>query len=85
VTRKNGAKAPRGLLQAKVHQVLRAAGKPVPPSALRDAVMKAGYPTKNPQTLYTQIYALAKKDSRLRRTDAGFSLGAKRGRPAKSR
>jgi hypothetical protein len=85
VTRKNGAKAPRGLLQAKVHQVLRAAGKPVPPSALRDAVMKAGYPTKNPQTLYTQIYALAKKDSKLRRTDDGFSLGARRGRPAKAK
>jgi hypothetical protein len=64
--------------------VLQAAGKPVPPSALRDAVMKAGYPAKNPQTLYTQIYALAKKDPKLRRTGDGFSLGAKRGRPAKA-
>ena len=66
--------APRGLLKQKIHQVLKMAGKPLPAAALRDRVIKAGYPAKNPKNLYTQIFALGKKDSGIVKTKEGFRL-----------
>jgi hypothetical protein len=66
--------APRGLLKQKIHQVLKMAGRPLPPAALRDRVIKAGYPARNPKNLYTQIFALGKKDKAIVKTKAGFSL-----------
>jgi hypothetical protein len=66
--------APRGLLKQKIHQVLKMAGKPLPAAALRDRVIKAGYPAKNPESLYTQIFALGKKDSGIVKTKEGFRL-----------
>ena len=50
------------------------AGKPLPAAAVRDRVIKAGYPAKNPKNLYTQIFALTKKDSGIVKTKEGFRL-----------
>ena len=66
--------APRGLLKQKMYQVLKMAGKPLPAAALRDRVIKAGYPAKNPKNLYTQIFALGKKDKAIVKTKEGFRL-----------
>ena len=66
--------APRGLLSQKIHQVLGRTARPMAPSALRDAVIKAGYPVKNPRTLYAQIFAAAQKDPRIAKTLTGFAL-----------
>ena len=66
--------APRGLLKQKIHQVLKVAGKPLPAAALRDRVIKAGYPAKNPKNLYNQIFALGKKDSGIVKTKEGYTL-----------
>jgi len=66
--------APRGLLKQKIHQVLKMAGKPLPAAVLRDRVIKAGYPAKNPNNLYNQIFALGKKDSGIVKTKEGFRL-----------
>ncbi len=71
---KKAKMAPRGLLKQTVHQVLKMAGKPLPAAALRDRVIKAGYPTKNPNNLYNQIFALGKKDSGIVKTKEGFRL-----------
>lgn len=70
-TRKN---APKGLLKKLMHEVLKGQKAPMAPVALRNAIMKAGYPTKNPQTLYTAIFNAAKKDSAVRKTADGFSM-----------
>ena len=70
-SRKN---APRGLLKSKIHDVLKLARKPVAPAALRDAVIKAGYPNKNLRTLYTAVFTTAKKDPAIKKTPDGFSL-----------
>jgi hypothetical protein len=73
-TAKKAKLAPRGLLKQKIHQVLKMAGKPLPAAALRDRVIKAGYPAKNPKNLYTQIFALGKKDTEIVKTKEGFRL-----------
>ena len=73
-TAKKTKLAPRGLLKLKIHQVLKMAGKPLPAAALRDRVIKAGYPAKNPKNLYTQIFALGKKDSGIVKTKEGYTL-----------
>src|SRR5262245_50357699 len=71
-------RAPRGLLQAKVHQALRRFRAPVAASALRDAVLKLGYPSKSKASVYTSLFALAKKKgSGLKKTKDGFVLAAK--------
>jgi hypothetical protein len=72
--RRKRKNAPRGLLKKKIHQVLKAAKKPLAPIELRDLVIKAGYPTKNPKTLYTAIFGAAKGDPAVKKTAAGFSL-----------
>lgn len=66
--------APRGLLREKIHSALRAASKPLRMVELRNAVLKAGYPAKSPQSLYTSVFLQVKKDSKLRRTKDGFQL-----------
>lgn len=66
--------APKGLLKQKIHEVLKGQKKPMAPVDLRNAVIKAGYPARNPKTLYTAIFNQAKKDSSIRKTKAGFSL-----------
>jgi hypothetical protein len=66
--------APRGLLKQKMHEVLKAARKPMAPVELRNGVIKAGYPVKNPKTLYTAIFAAAKADPQIKKTSDGFSL-----------
>jgi len=73
-TAKKTKLAPRGLLKQKIHQVLKMAGKPLPAAALRDRVIKAGYPAKNPNNLYNQIFALGKKDSGIVKTKEGYRL-----------
>jgi hypothetical protein len=65
--------APRGLLQEKMHEVLKKAGKPLGATALRDALIAAGYPAKDPNALYTALYAAAKKHPKVKKTAAGFS------------
>lgn len=66
--------APRGLLKAKIHEILKGAKKPMAPVDLRNAVMKAGYPNKNEKTLYTAIFTAAKADPAIKKTSDGFSL-----------
>jgi hypothetical protein len=66
--------APRGLLRKLMHEALRASGKSLPPAVLRDRVLKAGYPSSNPQVLYTAVYNAAKKDPDIRKTRDGFAL-----------
>jgi hypothetical protein len=66
--------APKGLLKLKIHQVLKAAKKPLAPVELRNLVIKAGYPSKNLKTLYTAIFAAAKRDPAVKKTSSGFSL-----------
>jgi hypothetical protein len=66
--------APRGLLRQKMYEILKGAKKPLAPVELRNALMKAGYPAKNEKTLYSSIFAAVKKDTRLKKTAAGFSL-----------
>ena len=68
--------APRGLLKEKVVQVLKAAGKPLSTAALRDRVMKAGYSSRDPRTLYNQIFALAKRTAEIEKKPDGFALKA---------
>lgn len=72
--RRSGKNAPRGLLQEKIRAVLKAAKKTLAPVDLRNGVMEAGYPNKNPKTLYTAIFATAKKDPTVKKTKEGFSL-----------
>lgn len=67
-------KAPKGLLKSTIYDVLKAAKKPLKPVDLREGVIKAGYPNKNLKTLYTSIFTTAKADTRLKKTDEGFSL-----------
>ena len=69
-------RAPRGLMKEKIHSVLRAARKPLRPIELRDAVAKSGYPVRDPQALYAQVFAAATADSGVKKTKAGFSLRA---------
>lgn len=66
--------APRGLLKIRIREVLKKAGKVLAPVTLTEAVMKAGYPNKNKKTLYTAIFATAKKDPAIKKTEEGFSL-----------
>ena len=66
--------APRGLLKQKIHEALKKAGKALKPVELRNAVMKLGYPNKNPKTLYTAIFTAAKQDPAIRKTGDGFSM-----------
>jgi hypothetical protein len=63
----------RPLLKQRVLQVLKTAGKPLP-AALRDRVLKVGYPARNPKTVYTQLFALGEKDSGIVKTKEGFAL-----------
>ena len=72
--KRRGKKAPAGLLKQKIIEVLKAAKKPVAPAVLRDAVIKAGYPAKNPRTLYSALFAAARGDAHIKKTSAGFSL-----------
>jgi hypothetical protein len=72
--KRRGKKAPAGLLKQKIIEVLKAARKPVAPAVLRDAVIKAGYPAKNPRTLYSALFAAARGDAHIKKTSAGFSL-----------
>jgi hypothetical protein len=69
-------KAPRGLLKAKMHELLKAAGKPISPAELRDRLVKAGYPVHNPKNFYTQVFTAAGKDPAIKKTADGFSLKA---------
>jgi hypothetical protein len=66
--------APRGLLREKIREVLRKARGPVAPVDLRDAILASGYPTKSPRTLYSAIFATAKADPRVKKTQSGFEL-----------
>ena len=50
---------------------------PLPPSVLRDQVLKAGYPSSNPQVLYTAVYNAARKDPEIKKTKDGFALKAR--------
>ena len=43
---------------------------------LNDAVEQAGYPAKNDSTLYTHVFAAAKKDPSVKKTAAGYTLKA---------
>lgn len=74
--RRGRKNAPRGLLKAKIHQVLAAAKRPLKPVDLKNAIVKAGYPVRNEQTLYTQVFAAAKKDPAVQKTATGYSLKA---------
>ena len=68
-------KAPRGLLRAKVLQALRAAnGRALRPVELRDRVRKLGYTGMTDKSLYTAIFGVAKTDSAIKKTPAGFAL-----------
>lgn len=66
--------APRGLLRARIREVLAHARRPVAPIELRNAVLASGYPTKSPKTLYSAVFAAAKADPRVRKTQNGFRL-----------
>ncbi len=66
--------APRGLLKKCIHEALKKAGKVLAPVVLTEAVMKSGYPNKNKKTLYTAIFAAAKKDPAIKKTGDGFAL-----------
>ena len=66
--------APRGLLLKKIIEVLKGARKPLKPVELRDGVLAAGYPLKNPKTLYTSVFSTAKKSPQVKKTGDGFSL-----------
>ncbi len=68
--------APRGLLRKMMREALRASGKSLPPSVLRDRVLKAGYPSSSPRVLYTAVYNAAKKDPDIKKTKDGFALKA---------
>ena len=71
-------RAPRGLLQAKAHQALKSLKAPASASALRDAVLKMGYPGKSKASVYTALFALAKKKgSGVKKTKDGFVLAGK--------
>jgi hypothetical protein len=72
--RRSRKNAPRGLLKTKMHEALKRAGKPLGASKLRDAVIAAGYPVKNPKTLYTAIFNAVKKDTAIKKTKDGFAL-----------
>ena len=74
--RRKRKNAPRGLLRKLMHEALRGSRKSLPPSVLRDRVLKAGYPSSNPQVLYTAVYNAAKKDPDFRKTKDGFALKA---------
>ena len=66
--------APRGLLRARIREVLARAKRPVAPIDLRNAVLASGYPTKSPKTLYSAVFAAAKADPRVKKTEDGFQL-----------
>jgi hypothetical protein len=66
--------APRGMLRAKIHEALKKAGKALKPVDLRNAVMRLGYPNKNPKTLYTAVFTAAKQDPAIKKTGDGFSM-----------
>ncbi len=66
--------APRGLLRKMMREALKASGKSLAPSVLRDRVLKAGYPSSNPHVLYTAVYNAAKKDPDIKKTRDGFAL-----------
>jgi hypothetical protein len=66
--------APRGLLRAKIVAALKDAKKPLRAVELRNAIMKSGYPVKNKQTLYSAIFAAAKKEPLVKKTGKGFEL-----------
>ncbi len=74
--RRKRKNAPRGLLRKLMHEALRSSRKSLPPSVLRDRVLKAGYPSSNPQVLYTAVYNAAKKDPDIKKTKDGFALKA---------
>jgi hypothetical protein len=66
--------APRGLLRAKIVQALKDAKKPLRAVELRNAIMKSGYPVKNKQTLYSAIFAAAKKEPLVKKSGKRFQL-----------
>ena len=74
--RRKRKNAPRGLLRKLMHEALRSSKKSLPPSVLRDRVIKAGYPSSNPQVLYTAVYNAAKKEPDIKKTKDGFALKA---------
>lgn len=74
--RRKRKNAPRGLLRKLMREALRASGTSLPPAVLRDRVLKAGYPSSNPQVLYTAVYNAAKKDPEIKKTKDGFALKA---------
>ena len=78
--RRKRKNAPRGLLRKLMHEALRSSKKSLPPSVLRDRVLKAGYPSSNPQVLYTAVYNAAKKDPDIKKTKEGFALKAGAGK-----
>ncbi len=78
--RRKRKNAPRGLLRKLMHEALRSSRKSLPPSVLRDRVLKAGYPSSNPQVLYTAVYNAAKKDPDIKKTKDGFALKAGAGK-----
>lgn len=81
--RRKRKNAPRGLLRKLMREALRASGTSLPPSVLRDRVLKAGYPSSNPQVLYTAVYNAAKKDPEIKKTKDGFALKANAGKRKK--
>lgn len=70
----SGQRAPRGLLKEKIHQALKGLKKPLAPVDLRDKVIRLGYPSKNPKSLYTSVFVTAKADKAIQKTAKGFSL-----------
>lgn len=74
----NRKNAPRGLLKQKIHEVLKSSKRPLAPVELRNRIIAAGYPVKNPKTLYSALFAATKTDPRVKKTKKGFSLKAGR-------
>lgn len=56
-----------------------AAKKSLNPKDLKNAVKQAGHPAKSDATLYTQIFAMTKKDPAVVKTKAGYALKAGKG------
>ena len=66
--------APRGLLRKRIVEALREAKKPLRAVELRNAILKTNYPVKNKQTLYSAIFAAAKKEPLVKKIGKGFTL-----------
>ena len=78
--------APRGLLKNTIHKILRDSGKPLKPVQVRDLVLKSGYPSENPKSLYVSVYTKLKEDSQVKKMANGtFALRAGAGGASKKK